>query len=319
MKRLKKIFLFLVIVSSTFLVAFARVDVPYDVIAEQYETPQSQYIPIHIQTLEDKSLPLTIHIQSFHDDKEEVLVLIHGVFSSSHTFIEAASLLTDYHVILIDLPGHGLSSLYPDDVTALRRHAEVVYETLKALEITSFFLGGNSLGGGVSWYFTYLYQEVMTIQGLVLIDALSPELASMMATPSISFIPTFIINILSSMTPRMLFSLTLNQVYGDAEPTEAMIQRHYDLVRREGVRSQVPAFTWEPLEAIDFYGIINDSNIPVLIMWGAADQVIPVSVATDFATRIDNHTLVIYDGVGHEPHGEHTQAFVADVIAFMNS
>ncbi|MGA0351822.1 MAG: alpha/beta fold hydrolase [Acholeplasmataceae bacterium] len=319
MKVLKWIFISMVMIFSIMLVSLARVDVPYDVIAANYETEYSEFVDIDIQSLEGETLPLIIHVQKFNEDKEDIIVLIHGVFSSSHTFIEAASLLDDYQVILIDLPGHGLSSLYPDDVTSLRRHADVVFETLQTLDIDTFFLGGNSLGGGVSWYVLYQYQALVDIKGLILIDALSPELVLMMATPSLSFIPSFLINILSSMTPRGLFSLTLDQVYGDEIPSDALVQRHYDLVRREGVRRQVPVFTWEPIDDIDFYEVIHQSNIPVMIVWGQDDQVIPVDIAYQFADRIASHTLIIYDGVGHEPHSEHTEIFVDDLKAFINS
>ena len=299
------------------MIALARVDVPFDVIIETYATEYSTFVDINIKDLEEQDVALRIHVQHINKDKEDVLVLTHGVFSSSHTFLEAATYFDDYQLVLIDLPGHGLSSIFPDDVTGLRRHADVVYETLKMLSIDTFFIGGNSLGGGVSWYFLYLYQNDMNIKGLILIDALSPDLVNMMI-PSLDFMPSFITRLFSSFTPRGLFQSTLNGVYGASAPSDDMIQRHYDLVRREGVRRQVPVMQWEPLETIDFYQIIDDSEIPVLIVWGDVDQIIPVDVASIFAQRIRNHILVIYEDVGHEPHGEHTEQFSQDVIEFLN-
>ena len=299
------------------MIALARVDVPFDVIIETYATEYSTFVDINIKDLEEQDVALRIHVQHINKDKEDVLVLTHGVFSSSHTFLEAATYFDDYQLVLIDLPGHGLSSIFPDDVTGLRRHADVVYETLKMLSIDTFFIGGNSLGGGVSWYFLYLYQNDMNIKGLILIDALSPDLVNMMI-PSLDFMPSFITRLFSSFTPRGLFQSTLNGVYGASAPSDDMIQRHYDLVRREGVRRQVPVMQWEPLETIDFYQIIDDSEIPVLIVWGDVDQIIPLDVASIFAQRIRNHILVIYEDVGHEPHGEHTEQFSQDVIEFLN-
>lgn len=308
----------LIILFHVFLVAFARVDIPFDVVLETYATEYSTFVDINIKDLDQQDVSLRIHVQHVNQDKEDVLVLTHGVFSSSHTFLDAATYLDDYQLVLIDLPGHGLSSLFPDDTTSLRRHAEVVYETLNALSIDTFFLGGNSLGGGVSWYFLYLHQMDMNILGLILIDALSPELANMIITPSLDFIPSFFIRMLSSLTPKGLFQGTLSGVYGDVSPTDEMIQRHYDLVRREGVRRQVAVMKWEPFVEIDYYQIIEDSNVPVLILWGAVDRIIPVEVAHTFAERITNHTLILYEGVGHEPQGESTEQFSRDVIEFMN-
>jgi pimeloyl-ACP methyl ester carboxylesterase len=318
LKIIKKIIIGFVVLFNVMMVAFARVDVPFDVIIDTYATDYSTFVDINIKNLDEQDVPLRIHVQHLNKDKEDVLVLTHGVFSSSHTFLEAAPYFDAYQLVLIDLPGHGLSSLFPDDVTGLRRHTEVVYETLKMLSIDTFFIGGNSLGGGVAWYFLYLHQNHMNIKGLILIDALSPDLMNIMMTPSLDFMPSFMTRLLSSFTPRGLFQSTLNDVYGASVPSDNMVQRHYDLVRREGVRRQVPIMQWEPLETVDFYQIIDDSQIPVLILWGDVDQIIPVDVASTFAERIRNHTLIVYEDVGHEPHGENTEQFSRDVIEFLN-
>jgi pimeloyl-ACP methyl ester carboxylesterase len=53
-------------------------------------------------------------------------------------------------------------------------------------------------------------------------------------------------------------------------------------------------------------------------MWGAQDSLIPVSVAEEFAQRLANTQLVIYDDLGHIPMEEDPQRSAADVLAFLH-
>jgi len=79
-------------------------------------------------------------------------------------------------VISIDLPYHGLSGAFSDNVTSLRRSAAAVKSLLEILDISEVIIGGNSMGGGVSWYFTAAYhnQDNFKVNGLVLIDSIYP-------------------------------------------------------------------------------------------------------------------------------------------------
>jgi pimeloyl-ACP methyl ester carboxylesterase len=52
-------------------------------------------------------------------------------------------------------------------------------------------------------------------------------------------------------------------------------------------------------------------------MWGAQDSLIPVSVADQFAQRLSNTQVVIYDDLGHIPMEEDPQRSAADVLKFL--
>ena len=59
--------------------------------------------------------------------------------------------------------------------------------------------------------------------------------------------------------------------------------------------------------------------MPTLIMWGAEDALIPVSVADQFAATLSNNTLVVYEDVGHAPMEEIPERSAADVVNFLES
>jgi pimeloyl-ACP methyl ester carboxylesterase len=59
--------------------------------------------------------------------------------------------------------------------------------------------------------------------------------------------------------------------------------------------------------------------LPTLIVWGAQDPFIPVSHAVAAHKAIPGSRLEIFDGVGHYPHCEAPERFVAVLVDFIAS
>jgi len=81
-----------------------------------------------------------------------VVVLIHGIASSSHTFRRLVPMLSDRHrVISIDLLGFGESIAPPDATFTLDEHVAALAATLDSLDLRApFILVGHSLGSLIS-------------------------------------------------------------------------------------------------------------------------------------------------------------------------
>ena len=58
--------------------------------------------------------------------------------------------------------------------------------------------------------------------------------------------------------------------------------------------------------------------MPVLIMWGDRDGVIPVANADRFHTAIPGSDLRIYKNVGHQPQEEASEQSARDIALFIN-
>jgi pimeloyl-ACP methyl ester carboxylesterase len=56
-------------------------------------------------------------------------------------------------------------------------------------------------------------------------------------------------------------------------------------------------------------GTLERSQIPVLIVWGESDGVLPVSSATELHSRLPRSELRVIAGAGHVPHWETPEAF----------
>jgi pimeloyl-ACP methyl ester carboxylesterase len=97
--------------------------------------------------------------------------------------------------------------------------------------------------------------------------------------------------------------------------TEPFIQRWAALQRAPGHR--------RILMSINLGGLVTTKEqlakiaVPTLILWGAADPILPVDGARRFADAIPGSELITYPGVGHLPQIEIPDRSAADVESFL--
>ena len=63
---------------------------------------------------------------------------------------------------------------------------------------------------------------------------------------------------------------------------------------------------------------LNRLNMPVQLVWGADDQIMPLAYAHAFKALIPQAQLSVYPNCGHLPHVEKSEAFVQLVSQFIN-
>ncbi|MDP2425295.1 MAG: alpha/beta hydrolase [Candidatus Izemoplasmatales bacterium] len=335
MKKLRKILILLiasiVVLISVFLIIFYTPDISLSDLMDRYYGEQSQMISVQIVSSSDVTLDLDIHVQDHGNQENPVVVLLHGLFASSHTFLPWIERLVEenYRVISIDLPGFGLSTPFPDGKTSTKRQSEVVFEVIEYLEIDELFIGGNSMGGGVSWYFSSQYhQRDVTILGIILIDAVFPtpmDNSSSEASFLFNVLASPLGPVLSRLTPKFLFQTILNGVYGSASTLEEeALTRYFELLRYPNRRPQF--ITQVRLEEITSMTneerllFIKDANIPVLVLWGEEDSWISKDVTILFQNAFDLSVerVIIFTGLGHVPMEENPDLTIVPVIAFLN-
>jgi pimeloyl-ACP methyl ester carboxylesterase len=88
---------------------------------------------------------------------------------------------------------------------------------------------------------------------------------------------------------------------------------------REGTRSAILGRTGSYNDERDQPQDLSVLDQPTLIMWGAQDAVIPVSVAAQFEEILPNSTTVIYQDLGHIPMEEDPARTAADVLLFLKA
>lgn len=265
---------------------------------------------------------LNVHYRDEGKREGRVVVLIHGSNASLHTWEPWVERLgKDYRIISLDLPGHGLTGSHPGGVYDYPVFVDVVDKVMTRLNVPKAVIGGNSMGGGVSWMFALKHPE--KTEALLLVDAggaprwqarkvpIGFRLARM---PVVKELARFI-------APRSMFESSLKtSVSVQSLLDDAYIDRYWELNRYPGNREATmrrfslphnnrPA-TKEQLAAI---------QVPTMILWGEEDNLIPVSSARWFAEAIPGSKLVVYPKVGHIPMEEIPERSAADVKLWLNA
>ena len=292
--------------------ALRRADIPYDTLETIYALPDSQFM-----TLEDG---LKVHFTDTGPQDRSAIVLVHGFSASLHTWQAwKDNLETDYRVITLDLPGHGLSRADDPKQANIDRFVSVVHEVTQSLGVTRFTLAGNSMGGNTAWKYALAHPE--TLDGLVLVAASGwpEEEGEGDESP-------FIFTLLSNPVARMVLkdldmsSLTRSGLEGSYTDqsfvTDELVDRYVALSRAPGHRATLLAIiSGSRVEAT--VDTVSAISVPTLMMWGRDDNLVPVSGAQKFGDAIEGSTVIVYEGVGHLPQEEHAEQSIADLRSFM--
>ena len=119
--------------------------------------------------LDIDGMPVHVRDEGPRDD-ESPIVLLHGFGSSLHAWDGWAEALRDKRrVVRLDLPGFGLTGPSPDNVYGLERDMRVTLAVLDRLGIARAVIGGNSLGGAVSWRMALAHPA--RVEKMILVDA----------------------------------------------------------------------------------------------------------------------------------------------------
>ena len=244
------------------------------------------------------------------------LVLLHGTSASLHTWDGwVKDLATTRRVIRMDLPAFGLTGPHPNDDYSIASYVKFVDAVLKELHIDACIIAGNSLGGQIAW--AYTLQKPQQVKKLILVDAAGYPLQAR-SVPigfQLARIPV-LSNIFQYVLPRSVIESSLRNVYGQADKVSTeLVDRYYELALRDGNRKALLKRFKTPI--VSDSDLIKNIQVPVLILWGAKDQLIPLAHAYHFAADIQGAKLHLFDGLGHVPHEEDPAVTVKVVQQFI--
>ncbi|TVQ65501.1 MAG: alpha/beta hydrolase [Balneolaceae bacterium] len=332
------------------LLSLIRPDIPVERLMESYTDETSQFLDID---------GMQVHVKD--EGEGPVLLLLHGMFASLHTWDPwAEELNEEFRLVRVDLPGFGITGPHPEGDYSLRASMYVLESIRKELGIEKWTLIGNSMGGGLALSYAQLYPEhtenVVLFNGGRLLTSTSapgesngPEERTVSArvdtvevrdaeetnqSATVSGNRQSLVlralgspalrKALSVLTPKFIIERSLKEVYGDPDrlQTEA-VTRYYELLRREGNRqAYLSRREMQPRRDGNLPDLpdpvnINDSGVPVLIIWGRLDSWIPVSVGYRLHEAIAHSQLIIYEDLGHVPMEEDPERTIAAVKEYL--
>ena len=286
-------------------------DIPRGVLEAKYHAPSSEFV-----MLPDGA---RAHFRARGASNAPVLLLLHGSNASFLTWEPWSKALSDkFHVVAVDLPGHGLTGAVPNGDYSQEGMAKFVGEFADAKGFKTFALVGNSMGGGVAARFAE--ENPARVTKLILVDAgglpFTPGSGEPLAF-KLARIPV-VNRLLLHVTPRSIVTEGLNKaIVHKAVITDAMIDSYWDFARMAGTRQATLArFQLSPDTYVQAHtGAIT---MPTLILWGAQDALIPLATGHDWAKAVKGSKLIVYPATGHVPMEEVAKQSAADVRTFLN-
>lgn len=261
---------------------------------------------------------LRVHVRDQGRRDAPTLVLLHGSNSSLHTWEPWVARLRDrYRIISLDQIGHGLTGANPADDYRASAYVDTLDRTLAKLGVTRFALAGNSMGGWVAW--NYALAHPAKVEALVLVDASGPPAAKPTALPigfRIAQMPG-VNRLVRVITPRSLVEKSVRQsMSNQVVIDDAMVDRYWELLLYPGNRAATGQ-RFGTARTVASKETMARLTMPVLIMWGAEDKLIPLSAGRWFAAHIPGSRLIIYPRIGHIPMEEAPDRSAADVASFL--
>ncbi len=250
------------------------------------------------------------------------LLLIHGMGGSSDNWRRVVEPLTrDHTVIVPDLPGHGGSAPGAGDysVGAL---AAGLRDLLLLLGHRRATLVGHSLGGGIAMQFAYQFPEIVERLVLVSSGGLGGEVSGLLRAAALPGAGPFIAT--TAPAARWLEgALRRVETLGLHPGVDATEVAHgysllADPLRRSAflmtVRSVI-GIGGQRVSAVDRLYLAE--AVPVLIVWGARDRLVPAHHGERAHQSIPGSRLEIFEGVGHLPQLEAAPRFVSVLERFL--
>lgn len=259
------------------------------------------------------------------------LLLLHGLACDHTTWTPVIDQLAKkYTVIAPDLLGHGLSDKPRADYT-LGGYANGMRDLLTVLGIDKVTVVGHSFGGGVAMQFAYQFPERTQRVMLVATGGLGPEV-----TPLIKLIQVpgwfRVMGVLTLPGVRHLetFALRTAHEYGDVGPLRKItrdldevadiVESWKDRRTRFAIRHLVRAvIDWRgQIVTMSDRAYLSDA-MPMAVVWGRDDQVIPVRHASNAAALAPDVRVEVLPDAGHFPHKDHPEEFARILDEFVSS
>ena len=267
-----------------------------------------------------------VHYQEIQNDRETLIVLLHGFGSSTYSWQKVMQLLSSFgSVLAYDRPGFGLTErVIPyREVKAnpylLEYQSQILLAFIEAKKAENIILVGNSAGGTVAMQTALDHPD--RIDGLILI---SPAVYGSGGAPK-WIKPLLNLPQLDRLGPVLVRTIRergleiLELAWSDPEKISEEDLANY---QKPLSVDRWDVGLWEFTKANgenDIEARISEISMPVLVITGADDRIIPAEQSIQLTSELPNASLVVIPNCGHVPQEECPAEFMDAVDTFINN
>ncbi len=233
------------------------------------------------------------HYYEGGDASNPTLVLLHGLNDDKNSFVTSIrGLASNYHIILPDLRAHGGNAKSDDYDHSIAGQVDFINQLTNTLGISTFVIGGNSMGGHTSVAYSARYPD--KIRGLILLNATGMQIDNESVYEyfpekvDVHFLNSFFKHsfVTPPAFPKPVLQHFVNQINSGIPFINGLIKQ---------VETGVDFRMNEKAQSIE---------VPSLILWGKHDPIVPLEYAQLFDQNLPQSRLVVFDNAGHSPQFE---------------
>lgn len=235
------------------------------------------------------------------------ILLIHGAGGSTHSWRHIfPKLAEDFHVLAVDLPGQGFSTLGNKSRCGLSLMTEDLWHLLKTLDFVPTAIIGHSAGAAIMLRMALDHPELKDTNLVAINGALGnfrgvagflfPAMAKLLALNPLTA-PLFAMSAASPDRVKGLLAST-----GSTPDRDGLKQYSALISDRAHVDATLAMMSQWKLDALlrDLPKVQNH----MLLLAGEDDKAVPFDTSLDAANRLPNGNAVVLPGLGHLMHEE---------------
>ena len=222
---------------------------------------------------------------------EKTIVLLHG-WGQNIEMMKPVGDRLDGRIIIVDLPGYGLSS-EPDYVWTIYDYVECIKEILDSLNVCNPILIGHSFGGKIS----LVYASKYDVEKLILFG--SPY------RPAVKKL-----SLKTKLLKKAKNIPVLNKLEGFAK-------KHIGSTDYKNATEMMRNILVSTVN-LDVTDDVKKIKCPTLIVWGTLDEAVPIDDAYELEKLIPDAGVVVYEGCTHYAYLERLNQVVNVIKVFIN-
>ncbi len=258
---------------------------------------------------------LRIHYLDRGTHGKPPLLLLHGVGRSAHNFDHLAPhFVADYHVIAVDLRGHGDSDWHPEAAYLVEDYVTDIEALVARLGLRDIVFWGNSTGGRVAQVFAGMHPDLTKA---VIVEDVGPERPK---------------EVSEGRAKRMAAE---ENGWASAEELLAHIKPRYPLtpdatlenfVRHGSKRREDGRIVWKCDRAItrgfvptELWRFIRNIKAPIIYVLGGASKIVPPQTQEELKRTLPQVQITSMPRLGHYPSDDRPAEFLAVVDGFLSA
>jgi esterase len=256
---------------------------------------------------------LRLHYLDWGSEDKPPFIMLHGISRVAHQFDHLAPHFdADYHVMALDMRGHGDSAWSPEGAYLVEDYVKDLEAFADELNLRGLTLLGNSTGGRVVQVYAGLHPD--RVRRLIAEDV-GPERTNDIASAFTRQVQQEVngwaneaelVASLKKSNPRTPDQILNAYAHFGSKPRpDGRIEWKRDPNLAKGF---VPTELWR---------FVDQIKCPTIYILGGASRIVPAETQQKLMKTLPDVKIVVMPGLGHYPDQEATEEFIRIVKSFL--